>query len=114
MIEKMVRIGRLNDYYGALLTERQQKCLELHYFQDLSLGEIAGELGVSRQAINDILRRTEDALENYESKLKLVAEDEARNAELEKIAVLLQESADDNQAKRRLTDARALLAKILK
>ena len=58
MIEKMLRIGRLYDCYGALLTENQQKCLELHYLQDLSLGEIAAELSVSRQAVNDMLRLT--------------------------------------------------------
>jgi hypothetical protein len=114
MIEKVVRIGRLNDYYGALLTEHQQKCLELHYFQDFSLGEIAAELGVSRQAINDILRRAEDSLENYEVKLKLVAEDEVRITELKKISRLLQESDDDSQAKLRLTEARELLTNILK
>lgn len=78
MIEKMIRIGRLYDVYGALLTERQRKCLDQHYLQDLSLGEIAAELGVSRQAINDILHRTEETLEQYEAKLKLLAKDEKR------------------------------------
>ena len=78
MIEKMIRIGRLYDAYGELLTERQRKCLDLHYLQDLSLGEIAAELGVSRQAINDILHRTEELLEQYEEKLKLLAQDKNR------------------------------------
>ena len=78
MIEKMIRIGRLYDVYGELLTERQRKCLDLHYMQDLSLGEIAAELGVSRQAINDILHRTEESLEQYEEKLKLLEQDKNR------------------------------------
>ena len=69
MFEMMVRIGRLYDHYGTLLTERQQKCLELHFLQDWSLGEIAADLGVSRQAVNDILRRSEETLEEYEKKL---------------------------------------------
>ncbi len=111
----MLQIGRLYDYYRALLTEHQQKCLELHYLQDLSLGEIAAEVGVSRQAINDILRRAEDALENYEAKLHLAAEDEARIAVLDKIATLLNEIDDaDIQGRARLNEARELLAKILK
>lgn len=78
MIEKMIRVGRLYDIYGALLTEHQRKCLELHYLQDLSLGEIAAELSVSRQAINDILRRAEESLEQYEEKLKLLAQEKKR------------------------------------
>jgi len=68
----------LYDAYGELLTERQRKCLDLHYLQDLSLGEIAAELGVSRQAINDILHRTEELLEQYEEKLKLLEQDKNR------------------------------------
>ena len=39
----------LYDYYGNLLTERQRECFELRYYQDLSLGEIGEELGISRQ-----------------------------------------------------------------
>ena len=41
----------LFDYYGDLLTERQKMCFDLHYNQDLSLGEIARELSISRQAV---------------------------------------------------------------
>ena len=77
MIEKMIRIGRLYDMYGELLTDRQRKCLDLHYLQDLSLGEIAAEFGVSRQAINDILHRTTEILEQYEQKLKLLEQERA-------------------------------------
>ena len=42
----------LYDYYGDLLTQRQRECFELRYNQDLSLGEIAETLGVSRQAVS--------------------------------------------------------------
>ena len=38
----------LFDYYGDLLTDRQKECFELRYYQDLSLGEIGEELGISR------------------------------------------------------------------
>ena len=72
MIEKMMRIGRLYDFYSSLLTEHQRKCIEMHYMQDLSLGEIASELGVSRQAVNDILRRTEESMVQYEASLQLL------------------------------------------
>ena len=35
----------LFDYYGDLLTERQRSCVDMRYNQDLSLSEIAEELG---------------------------------------------------------------------
>jgi len=73
MLNKVLRIGQLYDFYNALLTEKQQDCLNMHYLQDLSLAEIAEEFGVSRQAIHDILRRAEQTLEDYEEKLGLVA-----------------------------------------
>lgn len=58
----------LFDYYGELLTERQRSCLDLRYNQDLSLGEIAQELGVSRQGVFDNLSRAEALLHNMEEK----------------------------------------------
>ena len=56
----------LYDYYGALLTDRQRMCFELHYNQDLSLGEIAAELHISRQGVYDNLSRGEALLRNME------------------------------------------------
>ena len=50
LFAKRIRIGRLYDVYGSLLTVRQQKIMEQYFYDDLSLGEIAEELGVSRRA----------------------------------------------------------------
>lgn len=72
MLDKVLKIGLLLDFYGALLTEKQQQCLEIHYLHDLSLSEIASEFKVSRQAVHDILKRAEQILIEYEDKLKLV------------------------------------------
>lgn len=58
----------LFDYYGDLLTERQRSCVDMRYNQDLSLSEIAGELGVSRQGVYDNLSRAEALLRNMEEK----------------------------------------------
>ena len=58
----------LFDYYGDLLTERQRSCVDMRYNQDLSLSEIAEELGVSRQGVYDNLSRAEDLLRNMEEK----------------------------------------------
>ena len=58
----------LFDYYGEMLTERQRMCLDLRYNQDLSLAEIAEELGVSRQGVHDNIIRAEAHLEKMEAK----------------------------------------------
>ena len=96
MIEKMIRVGQLYDAYGALLTERQRKCLELHFLQDWSLGEIAAEFCVSRQAVNDILRRSEETLEEYELALNLLKQETQRTARLNRARSLLTESIREN------------------
>ena len=58
----------LFDYYGDMLTERQRMCLDLRYNQDLSLAEIAEELGVSRQGVHDNIIRAEAHLLRMEVK----------------------------------------------
>ena len=65
----------LYDYYGNLLTPRQRECFELRYSQDLSLGEIGEELGISRQGVHDNLSRTEALLRNMEQKTGCVQRD---------------------------------------
>ena len=67
----------LFDYYGDLLTEKQRLCFDMHYNQDLSLGEIAQELSISRQAVYDNLSRTEALLRNMEAKTGCVSRDQA-------------------------------------
>ncbi|NLY49547.1 MAG: YlxM family DNA-binding protein [Firmicutes bacterium] len=71
-MDARVRTGLLYDFYGPLLTARQQRFVELYFDEDLSLGEIAAEFEVSRQAVHDILRRSEAALEVFEAKLGLL------------------------------------------
>ncbi|MFC4354427.1 putative DNA-binding protein [Chryseomicrobium palamuruense] len=71
MIEKTTRINFLFDFYQSLLTDKQRSYMELYYLDDLSLGEIAEEYEISRQAVYDNIRRTEMMLEEYETKLNL-------------------------------------------
>ena len=66
----------LFDYYGELLTEKQRACVDMRCNQDLSLGEIAQELGVSRQGVYDNLSRAEAMLRNMEEKTGFVRRDE--------------------------------------
>jgi|SRR5690625_4467410 len=71
MLEKTVRINRLFDVYQSLLTAKQRQYMELYYLEDFSLAEIAQHANVTRQAVYDNLKRTEQTLENYEQKLKV-------------------------------------------
>ena len=64
----VVEMLLLFDYYGDMLTERQRMCLDLRYNQDLSLAEIAAELGVSRQGVHDNIIRAEAHLQKMEAK----------------------------------------------
>jgi hypothetical protein len=72
MLEKISYINMLKDFYGPLLTDKQQEVLSLHYEQDWSFAEIAEHLKVTRQAVYDLLKRAETALEEYEQRLGLV------------------------------------------
>ena len=76
----------LFDYYGELLTERQRMCFDLHYNQDLSLGEIAADLSIRRQAVYDNLSRTEALLRNMEEKTGCVSRDRALRKAMRSIA----------------------------
>lgn len=71
-LEKAVRLGMLFDFYGNLLTDKQQNYFSMYYLQDFSLKEIAEQFEVSRQSVHDILRRTEQTLNDYEQKLGLL------------------------------------------
>ena len=70
-----LEMALLFDYYGGMLTEKQRDCFDMRYNQDLSLGEIADTLGVSRQAVCDNLTRTEALLRRMEENIGCVKRD---------------------------------------
>jgi hypothetical protein len=71
-LEKTNRINMLFDFYGPLLTEKQRMFLKYHYLHDYSLGEIAADFAISRQAVYEHLKRAEEMLESYEKRLGLL------------------------------------------
>lgn len=71
-MERLVRIGLLYDFYGGLLTQKQQRVMELYFLENWSLAEIADNEGVSRQAVHDLLQRSEKTIEEFEVKLGLM------------------------------------------
>lgn len=112
MLEKISWMNLLYDFYGQLLTERQKDFIELYYGQNLSLGEIAGEFMVTRQAVHDTLKRAEQMLAQYEEKMGLVTKYRLERDKLSAAAALLDEysaSTDD----KRIVRARNLLKEVL-
>ncbi|MBU5481773.1 YlxM family DNA-binding protein [Blautia sp. MSJ-19] len=71
-MEKFVEQTLLYDFYGELLTERQQQVYESVVLEDYSLSEVAEDLGISRQGVHDMIKRCNHTLEDYESRLHLV------------------------------------------
>lgn len=73
MAEDIYEISMLLDFYGQLLTDSQYKCMDMHFNHDLSLSEIADEIGISRQGVHDFIKRGRAVLSDYEKKLGLMA-----------------------------------------
>lgn len=69
---KNLKLVEYYDTYGSLLTEKQQEAMEMYYFSDLSLTEIAEETGVTRQAAFNTIKNSEARLSELESALKLL------------------------------------------
>lgn len=97
MLEKTNRMNFLYDFYQALLTPKQSSYMALYYLDDYSLGEIAEEYDVSRQAVYDNIKRTEAMLEEYEDKLLLFEKFQKRSELISKMKDMLGEGSD-NQA----------------
>lgn len=96
MLEKTIRINDLYDFYHPLLTQKQQNYMSLYYRNDFSLSEIAEECNVSRQAVYDTIKRTEQIIEEYEKKLNLYEKFRRRQKVIQQLyhVVELEESKD--------------------
>lgn len=108
MLEKTTRMNFLFDFYQSLLTPKQKSYMSLYYLDDFSLGEIAEEYHVSRQAVYDNIKRTEAMIEEYEEKLLLFQKFQER----QKLLVRLTEAVSDSRAKEELLELIKLLEKL--
>jgi len=73
LLEKRVYVNVLYDFYAPLLTERQRKVYEMRYFSDWSLGEIAENLEITRQAVHILVNRIVERLLTFELELGFAA-----------------------------------------
>lgn len=93
---KNLEISVLCDIYSALLPEKQRMALEYYYNDDLSLSEIAENVGISRQGVRDQIKHAEEKLYELENALHLFE----KNQKTEKILSELSEIAKDIQHSR--------------
>ncbi len=73
MFEKNLNISLLLDFYGDILTERQNEMLDMYYNEDFSLAEIAERFSISRQGVRSVLKKGETILIDMEEKLNLAS-----------------------------------------
>jgi hypothetical protein len=97
-ISKNLGVNILLDVYGRLLTDRQRVTLELYYGEDLSLGEIADETGITRQGVMNCIHKSEKKLFEYETKLGLVKKFRELSEDIDKLEGLILQSDMSNKA----------------
>ena len=106
-LSKKVDLAFLSAFYGGLLTDNQRRVLSLHCEEDLSLGEIAEEVGISRQAVHETITRAAARLNGMEASLGVAARfRKMEDGLVEALSAL--KNADYNRAEVLLTDLLAL------
>lgn len=71
-MSKELYFSTLLDFYGVMLNDKQRKVMENYYNEDLSLSEIAMNIGISKQGVRDIIKRSEEKLKTLDEKLKFI------------------------------------------
>ena len=102
----------LLDCYGDLLTEHQKSVMEQYYCEDLSLSEIGKPLGITRQSVMSLIKRTETILSNYEEKLgfaKRLTEMRLHIGSIEKAAAAIENA----ELRKNITDEAAAISELL-
>ena len=97
MADKNLKLCLLYDFYGNMLTEKQQECFELYYSEDLSLAEIAEHTGITRQGVRDSIKHAEAALLEMEEKLGLLEKSQRLQEGLTEIVLMSREAERINR-----------------
>lgn len=97
MAKDLVKMSLLYDLYGGMLTEKQRELFTLYYEEDLSLAEIAQNEGITRQGVRDTIVRAEEALLEFEERLRLSDRLAGIRRSAQKIAVAAYEVGEINR-----------------
>lgn len=96
-MEERIEISLLMDIYGELLTTKQKDIMNLYFNEDLSFGEIGLDVSTSRQAIQDMVKRTSKQLCEYEKKLKILENRNLKEMKKEDLKRKLKENIKENK-----------------
>lgn len=92
-MDLLLELSILFDYYGSLLTETQQTICDMYYNQNLSLAEIAEDLGITKQGVRDALKKSEKLLKRYEECLSI----KDKNEQIGKLVKSLEAKIDNSE-----------------
>ncbi len=92
MFEKNLEIAFLLDFYGEVLSERRRTVLDYYYNLDLSLAEVAQEVGISRQGVRELIKKAEEELLFFEEKLGLAKRFRQTQSRAEALLLLLRDA----------------------
>lgn len=112
-MDKIYEQAMLFDFYGELLTEHQRSIYADAVYNDMSLGEIAEERGISRQGVHDLLRRCDKSLQDYENKLHLVERFTRAKETVGAIVRLTSSETEQTDVQERLLRIRALAEELM-
>ena len=102
MFEKNLEMSFLLDFYGDILSERRRSVMAMYYNEDLSLSEIASEIGISRQGVRDLIKKSEEELALLEKKLGLAAKFERVKICADRLETVLSESHVDEELRKEI------------
>ena len=114
IFEKNMKFPLLLDAYGVLLTERKREILDYYYNDDYSLSEISELTGISRQVVRDSIKKSEEEIYGYESKLKIVEKHEKASelCECAKEKILRFAQSKDSDVSAEASEILALLERL--
>ncbi len=108
---KNLEYGLLLDVYGGLLTEKQLEMMQLYYDEDLSLSEIGEQYGISRQGVHDSLKRSEQALDEFEERLGIL---KARRVEIDALLSIKKDALEALDQCRKVSFGKNIADKVIK
>ena len=110
--ENAVEMCLLFDFYGAMLTQRQQEIFDLYYNDDLSLSEISEQMQISRQAVRDSVTRSKNLMIGFEQRLGLVRRFQENSEAFQRIHTIASELLELNRSEKRSAEFFLRLAEI--
>lgn len=111
IMPKNLEYGLLLDVYGGLLTEKQLEMMQLYYDEDLSLSEIGEQYGISRQGVHDSLKRSEQALDEFEERLGIL---KARRVEIDALLSIKKDALEALDQCRKVSFGKNIADKVIK